>query len=179
VCRARSPRSPSLQNCAYRLEPTAFTRAAEEGRIGRLCAERAACGLLRYSQRGPRARDVTTEYSRGTPSYGYSARVPSWLLWVRRSTAERPSPLRVCSKLSNNALNGCVPSSPRSSILNPCACPLLATAVVRAADVARIGRLCSERTACRASMSGASSGGGAAAGPVAVISEGLSGTRCD
>ena len=74
----------------------------------------AAAGLLRYSQRGPLARDVTTEYSRGTPSLwgtvrGY--RRGTWLLWVRRSTAERPSPLRVCSALYNNALNGSVPSS--------------------------------------------------------------------
>jgi hypothetical protein len=66
---------------------TALARAAEERRIGRLCSERAACrgmhvlgierggaaaGLLRYSQRGPRARDVTKEYSRGsgTPPMG-------------------------------------------------------------------------------------------------------------
>jgi hypothetical protein len=33
-------------------------------------------GLLRQSPRGPRACDVTKEYSRGTPSYGYGARVP-------------------------------------------------------------------------------------------------------
>jgi hypothetical protein len=33
------------------------------------------------------------------------------LLWVRRSTAERPSPLRVCSALNGNKLNGSVPSS--------------------------------------------------------------------
>jgi hypothetical protein len=33
------------------------------------------------------------------------------LLWVRRSTAERPSPLRARSYLNQNALNGCVPSS--------------------------------------------------------------------
>ncbi len=33
------------------------------------------------------------------------------LLWVRRGTAERPSPLRVCSVLSNNKLTGSVPSS--------------------------------------------------------------------
>jgi hypothetical protein len=36
----------------------------------------AAAGLLRSSQRGLRARDVTKEYSRGTPSHGYGARVP-------------------------------------------------------------------------------------------------------
>jgi hypothetical protein len=55
--------------------------------IGRLCSEQRGMsgdgagavrqqGLLRRSQRGPRARDVTKDYSRGTPSYGYSARVP-------------------------------------------------------------------------------------------------------
>jgi hypothetical protein len=33
------------------------------------------------------------------------------LLWARRSTAERPSPLRMCSQLYNNALTGSVPSS--------------------------------------------------------------------
>ena len=32
------------------------------------------------------------------------------MLWRRRSTAERPSPLRVCSWLSDNALTGSVPS---------------------------------------------------------------------
>jgi hypothetical protein len=40
-------------------------------------------GLMRCSQRGPRARDMTKEYSMGIPSYGYSARVPfrgPWLL---------------------------------------------------------------------------------------------------
>ena len=33
------------------------------------------------------------------------------MLWVRRSIAERPSPLRVCSDLSDNMLTGSVPSS--------------------------------------------------------------------
>ncbi len=81
--------------CVPHFLPTGFARAAEEGRIGRLCSEPrgisgrtrgmhvggiepggAAAGLLRCSQRGPLARDVTEEYSRGTPPYGYSARVP-------------------------------------------------------------------------------------------------------
>ncbi len=35
----------------------------------------------------------------------------TWLLWVRRSAAERPSLLRVCSYLSDNMLTGSVPSS--------------------------------------------------------------------
>jgi hypothetical protein len=80
----------------------------------------AAAGLLRCSQRGPRACDVTKEYSRGTPPYGVrcagTGRGTS-LLWVRRSTAERPSPLRVCSYLDDNALNGSVPSS-LSALIN-------------------------------------------------------------
>jgi hypothetical protein len=73
----------------------------------------AAAGLLRYSRRGPWARDVTKEYSSGTPPMGTvrGYRRGTSLLWVRRSTAERPSPLRVCSWLSFNALNESVPSS--------------------------------------------------------------------
>jgi hypothetical protein len=69
---------------------------------------------MRYSQRGPLARDVTKEYSMGTPILWVQCagtyRGP-WLLWVRRSTAERPSPLRVCRYLYNNKLTGSVPSS--------------------------------------------------------------------
>jgi hypothetical protein len=56
---------------------------------------------------------VTTEYSSGTPSYGvrYAGTFRgTWLLWVRRSTAERPSPPRVCSCLYYNSLTGSVPS---------------------------------------------------------------------
>jgi hypothetical protein len=111
------------------LLPTAFARAADVGRIGRLRSERgmsggcmsaassgggAAAGPLRCSQRGPLARDVTTEYSRGAPSYGIQCAGTfrgTWLLWVRRSTAVRPSPLRVCRYLFNNKLTGSVPSS--------------------------------------------------------------------
>jgi hypothetical protein len=130
VCRARSLRSPSFHTCAY---PSSLG----VGTCGRGGSDRsallrargmsggalhvwgiewggAAAGLLRCSQRGPWARDVTTEYSRGTPPLwgtvrGY--RRGTWLLWVRRSTAERPSPLRVCSYLNQNALTGSVPSS--------------------------------------------------------------------
>jgi hypothetical protein len=74
----------------------------------------AAAGLLQCSQRGPRARDVTKEYSSGTPSYGVRCAGTvrgTWLLWARRGTSERPGPLRVCSLLGNNALTGSVPSS--------------------------------------------------------------------
>ncbi len=77
---------------------------------------------------------TTKEYSRGTPSYGNAARVPftgTWLLWVRRSTAERPSPPRVCSNLYNNALTGSVPSSlsALTKLAFLCACPLVADGV--------------------------------------------------
>jgi len=68
------------------------------------------CGTI-GGDRG--ARDVTKEYSRGTPPMGTVrgyGRGTS-LLWVRRGTAERPSPLRVCSALGDNALNGSLPSS--------------------------------------------------------------------
>ncbi len=37
--------------------------------------------------------------------------------WVRRSMAERPRPLRVCSWLNDNALAGSVPSS-LSALIN-------------------------------------------------------------
>jgi hypothetical protein len=82
----------------------------------------AAAGLLQCSQRGPLARDVTEEYSRGTPPMGTvrGYRRGASLLWVRRSTAEGPSPLRVCSDLNQNALTGSVPSS-LSALTNLCA----------------------------------------------------------
>jgi hypothetical protein len=128
VCRARCPRSSILISCAWPLRHTAFAVAAEVGRIGRLCSERTACrgthvggiewdgvaaGLLRYFQRAPRARDVTKEYSRGSPPMGTMRgyRRGTSLLWVQHSTTERPSPLRVCSKLNNNKLTGSLPSS--------------------------------------------------------------------
>ncbi len=82
-----------------------------------------------------------------------SGRVPftgTWLLWVRRGTAERPSPLRVCSDLSQNALTGSVPSSLSALINLAFLCvPLEPTALARAAQEGRMGRLCSERAACR------------------------------
>ena len=71
------------------------------------------------------------------------------LLWVRRSTTERPSPLWVCSSLYNNWLNGSVPSS-LSALINLdtlCVPPLLPPALARAAEEGRIGWLCSERAA--------------------------------
>jgi hypothetical protein len=84
---------------------------------GCMCAgiERGWCGSRAVAalSEGTLARDVTKEYSRGTPPMGAVRgyrRGTAWL-WVRRSTAERPSPLRVCSILYNNTLNGSVPSS--------------------------------------------------------------------
>ena len=73
------------------------------------------------------------------------------MLWVRRSTAERPSPLRVCSDLSQNALTGSVPSSLSAltnlaSLCVPRSCHRRLR--VRPRRVG-IGRLCSERAACR------------------------------
>ena len=73
------------------------------------------------------------------------------MLWVRRSTAERPSPLRVCSDLHNNQLTGSVPSS-LSALTNLealCVPPLEPTALARAAEQGRMGRLCSDLAACR------------------------------
>ena len=73
------------------------------------------------------------------------------LVWVRRSTAERPSPLRVCSWLYNNTLTGSVPSS-LSKLINLtklCVPPSSQRVFAHAAEEGRIGRLCSERAACR------------------------------
>jgi hypothetical protein len=71
-------------------------------------------GLLRYPQTGPRAHHVTEEYSRGTPSYGVRCAGTvgaHGCCGCGVAPPERPSPLRVCSALSVNALNGSVPSS--------------------------------------------------------------------
>ncbi len=122
----------NLEELCVPFLPMAFARAAEEGRIGRLCSEcarhvggmhcmswassggGAAARLLRYSQRGPRARHVTTEFSRGTPSY--KVRCAGTVgahgcCGCGVAPPERPSPLRVCSELNQNALTGSVPSS--------------------------------------------------------------------
>ncbi len=121
-------------------------------------------GLLRHSQRGPWARDVTKEYSRGTPS-----------LWVQCAGTvgahrccgcgvvppERPSPLRVCSDLSSNALTGSVPSSLSALTKLTLLCvPLHASALARAADVgsdrSALLRACGmSGDACRAHRAGA------------------------
>ncbi len=73
------------------------------------------------------------------------------MLWVRRSTAERPSPLRVCSSLRNNKLTGSVPSSlsTLTNLIYLCMPPSCQRRLhVRPRRVG-IGRLCSERAACR------------------------------
>jgi hypothetical protein len=126
-------------------------------------------GLLRYSPRGPWACDVTKEYSRGTPPMGTvrGYRKGTSLLWVRRSTAERPSPLRVCSGLSSNALNGSVPSwlSALINLESLCVPPFCQRRLCVRLMLGRIGRLCSERAACRGvACRGHRAGSGAAAG---------------
>jgi hypothetical protein len=78
------------------------------------------------------------------------------LLWVRRSTAERPSPLRVCSDLSDNALTGSVPSS-LSALINLeslCVPPSCQRRLCVRLMLGRIGRLWSERAACRGMLVG-------------------------
>jgi hypothetical protein len=103
------------------------------------------------------------------------------LLWVRRSTAERPSPLRVCSYLNQNALTGSVPSSlsALTKLESLCVPPSCQRHLYVRLMLGRIGRLCSECARhVGGCMSGASSGGGAARA-VAVLSEGTLGTRCD
>ncbi len=87
----------------------------------------------------------------------------TWLVWVRRSTAERPSPLRVCSALNNNKLTGSVPSSLSALTKLTFLClPLRHSAFARAGEEGRIGRLCSERAACRGHVAGIERGGAAA-----------------
>ncbi len=73
------------------------------------------------------------------------------MLWVRRSTAERPGRLRVCSQLNNNKLNGRVPSSlsALTKLTFLCVARFLPQRLrVRPRRVGSV-RLCSERAACR------------------------------
>jgi hypothetical protein len=92
------------------------------------------------------------------------------LLWVRRSTAQWPSPLRVCSDLSHNTLTGSVPSS--LSALTKLSALFVAPSFYqrRLRCAAEEGRdrlaLLRARGMSGVGMSGASSGGGAAAGPL-------------
>ncbi len=72
----------------------------EQGCCGALTGDLGHAMRLRSTQGAPLLWGTVRGYRRGTR-----------LLWVRRSTAERPSPLRVCSDLHSNALNGIVPSS--------------------------------------------------------------------
>ncbi len=103
------------------------------------------------------------------------------MLWVRRSTAERPSPLRVCSDLSYNALTGSVPSSlsALTKLTELCVPPSSLGVCACAAVEGRIGRLCSERAACRELHVGGIERGRCGSRAVAVLSEGTSVTRCD
>ncbi len=73
---------------------------------------------------------------------------------------ERPSPLRVSSEFDNSTLTGSVPSS-LSALTNLAylCVPFLPLALARAAKEGRIGRLCSERAACREMHVGGIEGG--------------------
>ncbi len=102
----------------------------------------AAAGPLRCSRRGPRARDVTKEYSRGTPilcglvrGYGRG----TWLLWVRRSTARAAeSASGVQRPLQQRADGECAELALRAhQSFCPVCAPFLPTAFARAADVGR------------------------------------------
>jgi hypothetical protein len=129
----------------------------------------AAAGLLQCSQRGARARDVTTEYSRGTPPMGTvrGYRRGTSLLRVRRSTAERPSPLSGVQIPQQQYTDGeCAELALRAhQAFSPVRGPFLPTAFARAAEEGR-DRSALLRAARHVGecMSGASSGGGAAAG---------------
>ncbi len=73
----------------------------------------AAAGLLRCSQRGTSGTRCDYGVLKGHPSLWVQCTGTcrgTWLLLVRRSTAERPSPLWVCSDLGDNKLTGSVPS---------------------------------------------------------------------
>ena len=146
------------------------------------CGSRAVAG---YSQRGPLARHVTEEYSGGTPRMGTVrgyGRGTS-LLWVRRSTAERPSPLRMCSQLYNNALTGSVPSSlsALTKLELLCVPPSCQRRLrVRPRRVGSVGSAPSaRRAACRGHRAGASRGAVRQQGLLRYSQRGASGTRCD
>jgi hypothetical protein len=103
----------------------------------------------------------------------------TWLLWVRRSTAERPTPPRVCSDLSSNLLKGSVPSSLSALTKLTCLCVPL-----RATGACECGRGESDRSALLRAvwhvggcMTRASSRGGAAAGLLRYSQNGL--RACD
>jgi hypothetical protein len=127
---------------------------------------------------------VTKEYSRGTPSYGLVGGYPSGAhgcCEVRRITAERPSPPRVCSALYNNMLTGSVPSSLSALTKLTLLCVPRLEPMALARRPRRVGWVGSNPSARHVGrcMSGASSGGDAAAGPVVVLSEETLGMRCD
>jgi hypothetical protein len=144
----------------------------------------AAAGPVAVLSEGTSGTRCDLENSRGAPSYGYGARVPSGAhgcCEVRRSTAERPSPPRVCRYLYNNKLTGSVPSSlsALSNLASLCVPP--SSHHCLRVWPSRVGWVGSAPTTRHVGgcMSGASSRGDAAAGPVAVLLEGTSGTRCD
>jgi hypothetical protein len=118
--------------------------------------------ILRSTQGAPPRMGTVRGYRRGTS-----------LLWVRRSTAERPSPLRVCSDLSQNTLTGSVPSSLSALIKLSWLCvpPSCCACGRGGSDRSALLRV---RAACLGHRAGA-----VQQGCCGVLSEGTSGTRCD
>ena len=184
------------------LLPSALARAAEEGRdrsallrargmsgdalhIWGIEGCGAAAGLMRYTlRRDPGHTSDSKEYSRGTPPMGTVRGYGrgTWLLRVRRSTtAERPSPLRVCSDLSLNTLTGSVPSS-LSALINLaylCVPPSCQRRLRVRRMLGRIGRLCSEQRGMSGDACPGHRGERCGSRAVAVLSDGTSVTRCD
>jgi hypothetical protein len=169
--------------------PTACARAAGEGSdwsallrargmSGDACRghragavrQQGRCGALRGD---PRARDVTKDYSKGHP-------IP-WVRCTGTVGAHRccgcgavpPSPLRVCRYLNNNnKLTGSVPSSlsALTKLAYLCVPPSCQRVFVRVRPGrGRIGRLCSERAACRGMHAGGIEGGRCSSRAVAAL----------
>jgi hypothetical protein len=156
--------------------PAAFARVRPRrvGSVGSAPSARHVGGLhvcsIERGRCGSRAVAVLSEGTSGTRGdYGVLKGHPSlwgtvrgygrgtWLLWVRRSTAERPSPLRVCSDLSNNKLNGSVPSSlsALTKLRELCVAPSCCACGRRGSDRSALLRACGMSGGC---MSGASKG---------------------
>jgi hypothetical protein len=111
------------------------------------------------------------EVLKGHPSHGVRCAGTgrgTWLLWVRRSTVERPSPLRVSESASGvqqtqpeRADGECAELALRAhKAFIPVRASCLPTALACAAEDVRTGRLCSEQhgmsgDACRGHRAGA------------------------
>jgi hypothetical protein len=149
---------------------SAFARAAGEGRIGRLCSERGMSGGIEPGRCGSRAvavlsegtlaRDVTKEYSRGTPPMGTVRGVPKGhcAVGAARYGAERPSPFWVCSWLNNNKLTGSVPSSLSALIILESLCVRPSSQRRLRVWPRRVGSVGSAPSARRAAVGGCMSG---------------------